>query len=179
MLGVDTCDAADQEIGLLEIEEGREHQRGDGGCGVYFRLAGCELAHRAVGEAVRLWEERGEAGDGDVLCKKVADGARGMGIGVPDVGFGGKLGSVRGSGCGREVGQLAGRNHTIEIMNTFGVTTSQSSCTTVISLTTTISPSTVSSWRCSRTGDAVTRAAPMKALTRVGNLILTDAAARG
>jgi hypothetical protein len=71
-----------------------------------------------------------------------------------------------------------GGKHTIEIMKTLGAMTSQSSRRTMISLTTTISPSTDLSWRCSRIGEAVATA-PMKALARMENLILTDAAARG
>jgi len=38
-----------------------------------------------------LWEERGEAWNGDVLGEKIADGARSVGIVVPYISFGVKL----------------------------------------------------------------------------------------
>ena len=76
-----------------------------------------------------------------------------------------------------EAGEQEGK-HTIEIMKTLGVTTSQSSPRTIMSLTTTISPSTDLSWRCSRTGEAETATVPTKALARIENLIFEGVAAR-
>jgi hypothetical protein len=91
VFGIDAGDAADQEVGFGEVEEGRVHEGGDGGGGVDFGFAGCELADLAVGGAVSGWEEGGESGDGDVLGEEVADSGGVVVVFVPDVCFGAEL----------------------------------------------------------------------------------------
>jgi hypothetical protein len=67
------------------------NQSGDGGGGIDLRLAGGELTDRTIGKTVGIWEERGEAWDGDVLGEQVTNGAWVLIVGVPDVGLWGEL----------------------------------------------------------------------------------------
>lgn len=91
LFGVDAANACDHEVCFGEVEEGGENKGSEGGGGVDFRLASCELADGGGGEAVDLGKEGGEAWDGDVIGEQVANGARSLGIFVPNLAFGVKL----------------------------------------------------------------------------------------
>jgi hypothetical protein len=110
-----------------------------------------------------VWEEGGEARDGDIFGEEVADAAFGVGVRVPDIGFGFELRFV----LERELNG-EGMRGTMEIMKTFGVVTLQSWYTTSIALSTTTF-SVVSS-----NGEALTREAPARRLVKVVNLILEE-----
>ena len=110
-----------------------------------------------------VWEEGGEAWNGDVFGEKVADAAFGVGVRVPDVGFGFELWFV----LERELNG-GGEGSTIEIMKTFGTVTLQSWYTTLMALSTT----TFSVF--SSNGEALTRVAPARRLVKVVNLILEE-----
>jgi hypothetical protein len=49
LFGVYSCDACDEEICLLEVEEGERTKAEMGSCGVYFGFACDELADGSVG----------------------------------------------------------------------------------------------------------------------------------
>jgi hypothetical protein len=112
---------------------------------------------------VCVWEEGGEAGDGDVFGEEVSDAAFGVGVGVPDVGFGFELGFVL-----ERILNGWGKGSTMEIIKTFGTVMLQSWYTTSMALSTT----TFSV--CSSNGEALTRAAPARRVVKVVNLIFEE-----
>lgn len=110
-----------------------------------------------------VWEEGREAGNGNVFGEEVADASFGVGVRVPNVGFGFELRFVLEGELNGE-----GKRGTMEIMKTFGTVTLQSWYTTSMALFTTA----VSVF--SSKGEALTRAAPARRLVMVVNLILEE-----
>jgi hypothetical protein len=135
----------------------------DGRSGINLRLAGCELADGSIFQTVCLWEQRRESRDSDVLSEKVANGTMGVGVGIPDISFGGELSLLEIFG-----GKSVRRIRTMEIMKTFGVITSQSLYKTSMSRFSNASSAF------SKTGEALTRAAPAMNLNKGVNLIFKD-----
>lgn len=74
LLGTDAGDTGDEPVGLGEIEQGRESDRGDGGGGIDLGFTGDQLADLVVLGTVDIGEQGGEAGDGDVASQQVEFG---------------------------------------------------------------------------------------------------------
>ena len=139
------------------------HEGADRTRSVYFRFPCGDLANRAILKAVHLGEEGRETGNCDISCEEVANRAWRVGIGVPDIGFRGKLerDQINRIFPGEEI------SRTIEIMTTFGVMTGQPwrARSKSIAAVTTTSYLHWSIW------DAETRAAPAIKEERMGNFM--------
>ena len=96
LLGVDTGDTSDEEVGVGQVKQRVEDNGGDRNSGVDLGLAGDELADAVVGSTVDIREDWGSTRDGDVVGEQVE-----LGDPPPDGRFRLELGGLvacRGSG---------------------------------------------------------------------------------
>lgn len=71
LIGVDTSNARDEPVGLSEVKQGRESNRGDSGGGIDLGFTGDQLADLVVLGAMDIGEDRREARDGDVASEQI------------------------------------------------------------------------------------------------------------